>query len=214
MRSAIAETWADGDTGHGWDGYVARYEIVAPVSQADHAAALAFVDEALEPAGEDFVLAELARLRAMTVSRDVGQDLALVLAAYADELQRYPADAVREVLRGWGSKWWPAWNELRDQLDRLVRPRQALREAMRRGYEPPEAKDPRRPLTEEDRRKIDEILARCGFRFDDRGRVRSLEREPITKADRDRMKAELAEFRARWNANLAAMQADASEAAE
>lgn len=206
VRSKIVEVWSDGDTGHGWDGYVARYEIAGPIGDRDRMAALEFLDDALQPAGEDFVLGELARLRAMTASRDVGQDLTLVFAAYADEMQRYPADVVREVLRGWRGKFWPTWAELVERLDRLVKPRHALRSAIERGYQPSEAEAPREPLTAEDLREIDDLLARHGIRFDERGRVRSIEQSPMTRNDRERMASELAEFRARWNANVLAGQ--------
>ena len=199
-RSAIAEMWADGDTGNGWDGYVRGYQLARPISENEREAALAFAEESLRPASEDFILAELGRLRALTVSRDIGQDLALVFAAYADELAQYPADAVREVLRGWRGKFWPTWAELVDRLDRIVAPRKALMEALRRGYREPEHSPEWTPPTEEQKREVLELLAKNGIRLDERGRVRPMERAPMTAADRQRMDAELAEFRARWAA--------------
>ncbi len=199
MRSAIAETWVDGDTGFGWDGLVSSYSLTRPISEIERSAALAVVGNTLDPAGEDFALTELARLRTMTISRDVGQDLALVLSAYADELQRYPADAVREVLRGWRGKFWPAWAELAERLDRLVAPRHALRVALQRGYRKPEySPDWTPPPTPEQKLQVDALLAEYGIMVDERGRVRPLEREPVALADMKRAERELPEIRDMW----------------
>jgi hypothetical protein len=216
IRSAIVEAWVDGDTSHGWDGYVARYDVGRPLDEHDRGAALAFLDDALLPAGEDLVLTELARLRAITASRDVGQDLALVFSAYADELQRYPADAVCDVLRNWRGKFWPTWAELAERLDRIVKPRHALRSAIERGYRKPDVPPEQRvPLSDEGRREIDELLARHGIRLDHRGRVRPMEREPLppmNAADQERMEQELAAQRARWTALLLADETTAGAA--
>jgi hypothetical protein len=218
VKSSLAETWEGNNTGHGWDGYVSRYELTAPISEDDRQTALAFAEETLAPAGEAFVISELGRLRALTVSRDVGQDLALVFAAYADELTRYPADAVREVLRSWpksGGKFWPSMAELEERLNVLVAPRQALRDALKRGYREPEySPDWTPPPTAEQVAEARKFLAENGVSLDENGivhgRERPLERRPMTREDRARMARELAEFRAKWNANVQAT-ADAAE---
>lgn len=198
VRSALVETWVDGNSGAGWDGFVQGYALIRPLSEGEYKSAIAFADETLEPAGEDFILTELARLRALTVSREIGLDLPLVLSAYADELAHYPADAVRDVLRGWRGKFWPSWSEIVDPLERIVIPRKALRDALMRGCSAPEL-EPKRPLvTEQDKREIDEALKKLGIKLDERGH--KLAPEPMTKADREQMARELAEHRAKWAA--------------
>lgn len=207
MRSALVEVWADGDTGHGWDGYVVRYEVGNRIPEHDGKTAMAFVESTLEPASEDAILAELGRLRVKTISRDVGLDLTLVFSAYADELARYPADVVRTVLRGWRGKFWPAWAELAEQLDRITKPRHALRETLRRAYRGPEREPERAPLTDAERQEIDDMLKRHGIRLDDRGRVRPIEdRAPLRKIDPARDERVLPEIRDRWIAALLADQ--------
>jgi hypothetical protein len=116
-----------------WDGYVAAYELVAPLPDAERRAAIELAEQMLRPAGEEILITELGRLRAMTVSRDVGQDLAMLFAIYADELRDYPADAIRDVLRAWprAERFWPSAAELRERLDRLVKPRRALLAGLR-----------------------------------------------------------------------------------
>ncbi len=104
--------------------------------RGDLAASLALVDGALRPAPKTVIQSELARLRVMTKSRNENQaDLTMTAAAYADALAEYPADVVADALRNWAAceKWWPAWAELKDRLDRGVRKRRALRAALVRG---------------------------------------------------------------------------------
>ena len=56
----------------------------------------------------------------------------LTMAAYAEYLAEYPADVVIDALRWWArvEKWWPAWSELKELLDRRVIRRKALRKAL------------------------------------------------------------------------------------
>lgn len=133
VQSCLAAVWDDERTSYGWDGYVAAYELVAPLPDAERRAAIELAEQMLRPAGEEILITELGRLRAMTVSRDVGQDLAMLFAIYADELRDYPADAIRGVMRAWprGERFWPSAAELRERLDRLVKPRRALLAGLR-----------------------------------------------------------------------------------
>jgi len=52
----------------------------------------------------------------------------LRMAAYVGRLAEYPADVVAKVLHAWpdNNKWWPAWCELREELERVARPRREL----------------------------------------------------------------------------------------
>lgn len=198
VRSSIVETWDDyHDTKYGWDGRVSRYRVVRPVPEAERELALAITEEALRPMSEKAVIAEFGRLRMLTVSRDVGEDLGLVFAAYADGLMRYPADAVREVLRAWPRRhrFWPAMVELVEQLDVLVAPRQALHEALRRGYRPPATSTDWVAPSAEDHAAVLSLLAKHGFTVDHTGRVRPPEREPMSRDVRHRVADETRTFR-------------------
>lgn len=198
IRSSIAETWVDGDTGYGWDGYVTRYDLTQLPSDQDADLAAAIAEATLEPASEREIVVELGRLRSLTVSREIGADLSLAFAAYTEELRRYPADAVREVLREWPKtqRFWPSMAELVLRLDRLVKPRQALQEALGRGYVPfPDSPDWVPPPTEADKAAVAALLAEHGYRIEPDGRVRPPPQEPLTKRDRERVAAETAAFR-------------------
>ncbi|HEX5321477.1 MAG TPA: hypothetical protein VFW46_20130 [Stellaceae bacterium] len=157
----------------------------------------------LAPASEAFIVAELGRLRSLTVSRDIGQDLALVFAAYVGELREYPADAIRDVLRGSArsNKFWPSIAELIDPLDRLVRPRKALRRALVSGkYQPPETSPDWIAPTPEDIAEAEALLRAHGLWDAETGRPKEHRNLPPmpSAAERERMAAELDQFRERW----------------
>lgn len=178
------------------------YELVAPLADAERDTALAFAEAILAPASEKLVLAELSRLRALTASRQAGEDLALIFSAFADELMAYPADAVRSVLRGWRGKFWPSWGELADELDRIVGPRQALREALRRGYRESESAPAWSRPSEEEVARVAQMLVDAGISRAVAARAsgRAVELPKMTAADREVMASELAQFRERWRA--------------
>jgi hypothetical protein len=201
MRSSLEATWNDaGDEQYGWDGSVVRYELSRPRTATEIAEAIDIAEASLLPMSEREVLAELARVRAMTVSRDISIDLQLVLSAYADELMKYPADAVREVLRAWplDEKFWPSMSELTARLNRLVAPRLALLDGLRQGYRAPEVSPawiPPKPVTEEERAEVEAMLAKWGFVTDEHGRVRPVEQEPLTPAKRREIAAQTQNFK-------------------
>jgi hypothetical protein len=82
----------------------------------------------LAPAPVKVVARELARLRALTKMKET--DAAMVAAAYAEEVSRYPADAVVEVCRSWDGVFFPSWSELRDRLETTVAHRRSLLAAL------------------------------------------------------------------------------------
>ena len=90
---------------------------------------MAAVEASLAGAQIKVVARELARLRALTKMKET--DAALVAAAYAEEVSRYPADAVAEVCRSWDGVFFPAWSELRDRLETTVAHRRSLLAALR-----------------------------------------------------------------------------------
>ncbi len=208
VRSCLAEIWADvdgsgrelgsGGDGYGWDGYVIGYELTAALNGDDREQAIAIAEAALWPATEEEIVRELGRLRALTVSRDIGNDLSLVFAAYTHELRQYPAEAIRDVLRSWPrtQRFWPSMAELIERLDRLVKPRRVLRDALKREYHPPAVSpDWTPPPSEEDKAAVLELLAKHGIEFDEHGRMRPLETEPLTEADIRRVREESGIFR-------------------
>lgn len=125
-------TWNDPD--YGFHSEFSHYTLgPTPAEYRECARRLATL--ALQPADAQTIGRELMRLKVMTKARVEQQgELDFMAAAYAEELERYPADVVRAALRGWArkEKWWPAWAELRSELDRLVRRRQALQNALGR----------------------------------------------------------------------------------
>ncbi len=199
MQSSLAETWIDGDDGgYGWDGYVIGYELTAPLADDDRENAIAIADMALLPATEGEIVRELGRLRALTVSRDIGSDVSLVFAAYTQELRQYPAEAIRDVLRSWPrtQRFWPSMAELIERLDRLVKPRRALREALKREYQPPATSpDWTPPPSEEDKAAVLDLLAKNGITFDEHGRMRPQETAPLSAADIRHIREESGVFR-------------------
>ena len=76
---------------------------------------------------------ELLALHVKTVRANNGDmDLELTLEVYLAELKAYPGDVVRDVLRNWPGKFFPAWAELKDAItqDRRIRERRQRIEAL------------------------------------------------------------------------------------
>jgi hypothetical protein len=158
--------------------------------------AKAIVDEASRPASKEFVLRELARLRVSTIKgREPAEDFEWTLAVFTDELRVYPADAVREALRARSraEKLWPTLAELIERLDRLMKPRRALREALARGYRKPEPKPP--PPSEQDIPEVRDLLVANGLSTPRGPRERPLEHTWPTRAQRAAVDEETAHRR-------------------
>lgn len=136
--SACQARWTDTIGEHGWDGELARYDLVTLPPRSDLDEAAVALQAAMAPAEPQAIKGELARLRASTLSRSAeAGDLALTFAAYAEALTEYPADVVIDTCRYWGrnEKWWPALSELRTRMDRKARRRRLLAQAIERGRE-------------------------------------------------------------------------------
>lgn len=87
------------------------------------------------PAPYDLAVQEVMRLRYATAARNAGQDdLELILGLMADEVSRYPADVVVEVLRerARSSRWWPPLKDVLDDLNAAVSRRRSLLECLER----------------------------------------------------------------------------------
>lgn len=137
LPSSVASAFKEGTDSiyhFGLADTIYRYPRSLPrVDRRDAEAALQIVALSLAPAPQAFVLKELTRLRLLTKSRpESEEDLMLLVAAYAEELGRYPADVVRDVCRKAAAteRFWPAWAELKPRLDEAVKLRQALYSAI------------------------------------------------------------------------------------
>lgn len=110
--------------------------------------ALAAVEFALRPAGEDEIGAALYTLRIMTRGRDQRTDAdreaeAMIWLAH---LQRFPADIVLVTLKNWpmrpDGQWWPTWHDVQKDLEAQTSARRLLAEHIRRSEcLPPPSKD-------------------------------------------------------------------------
>jgi len=90
------------------------------------------------PRGE--VLRALALMRSSTIARPSAEtDTVLILAAYADELDEFPGDAVLAAIRAWprNNKFWPALAELIETIGPFWEQRRWLAEAIRQYRRPP-----------------------------------------------------------------------------
>lgn len=135
VSSLVSKNRERVDEVYGYEIEFVGYDFSEPLDPDEREQALKLVEYALEPADARVILAELARLRALTKARaEDANDLEMLAHVYAEELSRYPGDVVRAALRSWTrrEKWWPAWAELKAELDRMTRKREALCGALKR----------------------------------------------------------------------------------
>lgn len=116
-----------------FEGSEVSFVLHGEVGKAERDQAIRLVSQSLRPAGPELAAKELGRLALLTKSRAEGDDDTKArLVVMADELANYPADVVLDALRYWArtEKFFPAWAELRDLLDRRVQRRKRLRAAL------------------------------------------------------------------------------------
>ncbi len=103
--------------------------------EASRDLAVEALKRSLQPARPELVAELLAELDCIT-SRRAGEELEtrLMMAAYVKRAKAYPADALRAVVEGWSSKWFPAWAELKDALDLQVRERARILHTLQHNY--------------------------------------------------------------------------------
>jgi hypothetical protein len=197
IASHLAAVWVDGDAGQGWDGFVVRYELTAPIAEGEMASAIAIAEAGMAPLGDAEVIRELARLKALTAGRSGDDDdLTFLLAVYAEELRQYPGAVVRQVLRDWprANRFWPSLAELVEPIARAAAPREALAAALRQGYRPPEVSPDWLPPTAEEKSIVNGLLQAEGIAGAAAQREHPLEVEPFTAADRRRVFEETRHF--------------------
>lgn len=132
MSSKLQPTWHDRYDEYGWCGEFIGYAAVDAPAQ-DLMVARNLVAETTRGAPATLVKAELARLRLVTKARnETSDDLKAMFAVYAEYLSDYPPDVVAHACRWWArnEKFWPAWAELKEHLDRAMRKRKAIGKAV------------------------------------------------------------------------------------
>lgn len=120
------------------------------------------IKETMRPAPRDTIEEWLAELSVIAPSRQDDEMTAMLrLEAYGRRLIGYPGDMVRQVLFGRTWRFFPSWYELEQQLEPMIREREAMRAACLRtpqNYEP--GIQPERVSAE----RAAEIMAQAGFR--------------------------------------------------
>ena len=150
------------DPVYGYDFELEGYKLQAqPIVEHDLKAAHSLLQHCLSTPAPQVIKTALAKLRAATRSRaeDEG-DLAMTMQVLGDECAEYPPDVVRAACLRWmrREKWFPSLSELRDEMQRLVRRRKLIAEALHpRGEALMEARlrsaAMRREMDEEERRE-------------------------------------------------------------
>lgn len=136
VASGLRERWVDryGSDG-GWDGELAGYTLPDNISAQDRNAAILVVSQALVPCPPENIEGELLRMRVSTKSRLTDEDeIVAQFSVYAALCERYPVDVVIEALRyiGENEVFWPALAEVKAALERRVKRRRLLLEALER----------------------------------------------------------------------------------
>jgi hypothetical protein len=106
-------------------------EWIAEPDAEEYEAARRDVADACAPAPRDSLLKALVHLRGLTRNPNTSQDdLDLQVAAYLDELERWPADVALHVLATHRSDWFPSWAALEERLFEYGQRRLALAQAL------------------------------------------------------------------------------------
>ncbi|HEV2225033.1 MAG TPA: hypothetical protein VGR84_18725 [Candidatus Acidoferrales bacterium] len=87
----------------------------------------------MTPASRHLLVAALTKLRLLTISRSADtEEMALILAAYADALAEHPGDVVLKAIGDWpkNHKFWPSLAELTDYAKQTDEDRYLLAEAL------------------------------------------------------------------------------------
>ena len=136
-----------------FDGYTIA--IGDDVGSADLHRVIADIEATMRPLPAKDIKLALAKLRVSTASRSAsGEDLAFIVATFAEWLAEYPADAVLSGIENWRKtqKFWPTEAELRADIEERTYRRVALIAALKNPQRPAPVVDQREtpPLTDED----------------------------------------------------------------
>ncbi len=134
VRSALRENVREWSGSHGFDFELLGFHF-AGAPEADVRAGLAVLEAIDRPCPLPIAEKAIATLRVRTKARaGDAADTALMLAIFSEDVGDYPPDVVVDGCKGWArsEKWFPAWAELKDYLDRRVKRRRLMAEALRR----------------------------------------------------------------------------------
>lgn len=109
------------------------WRLTGPVPDQDRSMALALVKQSLTSMPTDELSRLLVRMRVKTRTKAESPELVdLQLEIYAQDLEKWPADVVRNALLHWSETqiFWPAWAELVAIMEPLTRKRRALLEVL------------------------------------------------------------------------------------
>lgn len=126
------------DPVYGFSHSVAAYDVIADISrehERELRGAIALLENANQPSPPEHIVFELGRLRVQTKAKAEDSDnIEFILRVYAEDMRAYPADVVREACRKWArnEKFFPAWCELKTELDRMANKRMRLLAALRK----------------------------------------------------------------------------------
>ena len=102
---------------------------VENASEPDRLMAMDQLAEMMRPCGIDVATKCITALRLRTVSKnEAASDQALTVAIYAEDLADYPRDVAIEACRRMArmSRWFPAWADLYEQCELLMRDRRMI----------------------------------------------------------------------------------------
>jgi hypothetical protein len=110
------------------------YIITSHVGDDQLAEAYEALSATMLPAEDNEIAKALLKLRALTSHRNEGADIDIILEAYVEKLKDYPRDAVLESLGKMSdqSKWFPAWTEIKDDVEFRCRHRMQMLKAIER----------------------------------------------------------------------------------
>jgi hypothetical protein len=120
------------DPVYGFTGTIETYMAVGSLKEEQRGElrnAIIMLEDASRPAPSDMIVYELGRMRVQTKAKAEDTDnMEFILRVYAEDMREYPADVIREACRKWSrtEKFFPAWSELKEILDRLAAKRRRL----------------------------------------------------------------------------------------
>lgn len=131
---------------------------VSLMNGADIEAAIADLRKFQTPADIRTIEEWLGEL-SVIVARKVGDEFeeGLRLTAFASRLSQFPADVARQAVLGKSWHFWPTWAEMEKVCNSLASPRRHMLAALERG--PVEPDPPPRPPTQEERDRINALIA-------------------------------------------------------
>ena len=134
VRSGLREIVREWTGSHGYDFEFIRFDFDG-APEADVHQALATLEAVNAPCPLPIAEKAIATLRVRTKARaEDAADMKLMLAVFSQDIADYPPDVVVDTCKAWArmEKWFPSWSELKGLLDRRVKRRRRMLDALRR----------------------------------------------------------------------------------